>query len=241
MSISLALLPVALAMRLVMGKDNFANWVNSMQVKFPTKFKNEADLITTVRKAGYDAEKWGGSIKTHIRDEKEFFFWDFIDGQWVAVFSKHDSMDSIKKFIIDLESKTGRSIFVVNDESKKITTIPTRTFPTNFKDAELLVKTLNDHGINPRVYSNDEIKYNFGEYTLRFFREFDSPFNMEVESIHDMKKMFQHISLLDRDYKEYVQTTTYQNLKSRINDKNLTIESEEILEDNTVVLTLLIN
>jgi hypothetical protein len=241
MSISLVLLPVALAMRLVMGKDNFANWVSSMQVKFPTKFNNEADLITTVRKAGYDAEKWGGSIKTHIRDEKEFFFWDFIDGQWVAVFSKHDSMDSIKKFIIDLESKAGRSIFVVNDESKKITTIPTRTFPTNFKDAELLVQTLKDHGINPTVYSNDEIKYDFGEYTLRFFRQYAAPFNMEIESIHDMKSIFQHISLLDRDYKEYVQTITYKNLKSYINEKNMTIESEEILEDNTVVLTLLIN
>jgi hypothetical protein len=241
MSISLVLLPVALAVRLVMGKDNFENWVSSMQVKYPTKFKNEIDLITTVKKAGYDAEKWGGSIKTHIREEKEFFFWDFIDGQWVAIFSKHDSMESIKKFIIDLENKAGKSIFVVHNETREITTIPTRTFPTNFKDAELLVKTLNDYGINPIVYSNDEIKYNFGEYTLRFFRQYDAPFSMEVESTQDMKTIFQHMSLLDRDYKEYVQTITYENLKSRINDKNITIESEEFLEDNSILITLQIN
>lgn len=32
MSVSLALLPVALAMRIVMGKEGFNNWIESQQV-----------------------------------------------------------------------------------------------------------------------------------------------------------------------------------------------------------------
>ncbi len=120
MSIQLALVPIALALRVVMGKDNFNNWVNSLQVKIPTNFEDELDLVSTVKKAGYDAEKWGGSIKTHIQGEQEFFFWELIDGKWTAVFAKSDSKEAVSQFMKDLESKSNRRIFVVNQETKKI-------------------------------------------------------------------------------------------------------------------------
>ncbi len=247
MSIAIVLLPVALAMapallaaRLVMGKDKFAAWLESLQVKIPTYFENETDLISTVKKAGYDAEKWGGSIKTHIKGDQNFFFWNLIDGKWVAVFSKSDSKDMIIAFIKDLETKSGRKLFVVNEETKKIAVIPTRTFPTNFRDGELLKKTLADHGLNPKQQNTGNIVCNVGPVTLHFRQEDGSPFSVEIKGAQDMAAIFTQLFSVDEDYKRYVQSSTYEKLKKRAVEKNLTIESEEVLEDNSIVLTLLV-
>ena len=245
MSVSIALLPVALAigltMRLIMGKNKFEAWLESLQVKLPTNFENETDLVCTVKKAGYDAEKWGGSIKTHIKGEQNFFFWNLIDGKWVAVFSKSDSKDMIIAFIKELESKAGRKLFVVNEETKKIAVIPTRTFPTNFRDSNILIRTLTDHGLNPEQQNSSEIVCNIGSATLRFRQEAGSPFSVEIERAQDMNAIFSQLFSVDEDYKRYVQSSTYEKLKKRAIEKNLTIESEEVLEDNSIVLTLLVN
>ncbi|WML33263.1 hypothetical protein [Clostridium sp. OS1-26] len=74
MSISLALIPLALVVRGVMGKKRFEEMVESLQVKVKTNFKDEKELVSTVRKAGFDAVQWGDSIKTHINGEKNFSF-----------------------------------------------------------------------------------------------------------------------------------------------------------------------
>jgi hypothetical protein len=52
MSVCIALLPVALAMRVVMGKKNFENWVNAQQIKVPSNFTTELELTRTVKKGG---------------------------------------------------------------------------------------------------------------------------------------------------------------------------------------------
>ncbi|MGK7873447.1 MAG: hypothetical protein AB4426_09075 [Xenococcaceae cyanobacterium] len=241
MSIQLALVPIALALRVVMGKENFNNWVNSLQIKIPTNFENELDLARTVKKAGYDAEKWGGSIKTHIRGEQEFFFWELIDGKWMAVFAKSDSKEMISKFMKDLETKSNRRIFSVNQETKKIEIVPTRTFPTNFRDGELLVKTLFDYGMNPVRQPSGEIICKFRQSTLRFCPVVDAPFSVEIVSAPDLKPIFHSLSTLDEDYKRQIQRATLRNLKEKIQEKELVIEREEVLEDKSIVLTLSIN
>lgn len=110
MSVSLALIPVALTLRLVMGQRNFSKWVDSMQDKIPTSFRNETELVRTVHKAGFDTEKWGGSIKTHI-DEQFYFFWEYIDGQWLAVFAKSDDKVIIERFAAEINRAAGRHVF----------------------------------------------------------------------------------------------------------------------------------
>ncbi len=241
MSIQLALVPVALALRVVMGKDNFNNWVNTLQVKISTNFENELDLVCIVKKAGYDAEKWGGSIKTHIRGEQEFFFWELIDGKWTAVFAQSDSQQMITQFIKDLEEKSNRKIFSVNEETNKVVVMPTKTFPTNFRDKELLVKTLQEYSMNPVEQPIGEITCSIGLSKLRFYPVADAPFNIEIVNAPDMKPIFHSLSALDEDYKRQIQRMTLRNLKQKIQEKELAIEGEEVLEDNSVVITLSIN
>ena len=84
MSVSLALLPVALALRVVMGKENFEAWVASQQERAETDITSEFELARLLKQAGYDAVKFGALVKTHLDGERAFFFWEFIDGKWVA-------------------------------------------------------------------------------------------------------------------------------------------------------------
>ncbi|WP_043931128.1 hypothetical protein [Bacillus sp. EB01] len=241
MSVSLALIPLALALRVVMGKDKFNDWVESAQMKVSTTFKNELDLVRTVRMAGYDAEKWGGSIKTHLDGEKQFFFWERIDGKWHAVFSKYDSMPVLERFMKDLEVKSDRKLFVtgMEDIGAQVQEDAVKIFPTNFMDGDLLTKTLKDFGVNPYRKDNGEIVCTI-QGTPMTFRQTGAgtPFTVELKNPPDMHEVFMYMSDIDEEYKRCLQSAVYEKLKQRAAAKNLSIESEEVLDDNSIVITL---
>lgn len=237
MSVSLALIPVALALRVVMGKEGFESWVASLQVRMPTTFENELDLVRTVRKAGYDAEKWAGVIKTHIRGESQFFFWELVDGEWFAVFAKALPEEIISRFVADLESKSGRRVFASGSRARS-SALPTQSFPTNFRDGQLLVRTLRDYGLEPVERQNGEIMCSAQGTELLFRPAEDGPFSVEVRGASYLRQAFQLLSNLDEDYKRGVQAVAYENLKRKVEEKNLAVESEEVLEDNSIVITL---
>ncbi|GIP17693.1 hypothetical protein J40TS1_33350 [Paenibacillus montaniterrae] len=251
MSVSLALVPIALAMRLVMGKKNFDNWVQSMQFSIPSLFEKESELARTVRKAGYDCEKWGSSYKTHIDGEDLFFFWEFLNGKWVAVFGKYDSRQHIERFIANVNRAAGKQMFDVstlqqNELKTGSAALPAtnttaamlpQAFPTNFRDGELLFKTLKEFGINP-VRNGSVITCKIENSHLTFRQSGDHPFQVEIHNEPDLRKIFQYLSDIDDDYKRCLQEVVYKKLKARAEERNMTIESEEVMEDNSIVLTL---
>ena len=103
MSVSIALLPIALALRIVMGKENFENWAKSQQQTVLTSFSTELELTRAVKKAGYDVIKFGTALKTHLDGEKTFFFWECVAGRWQANFSKSHDQAMLNRFIADVE------------------------------------------------------------------------------------------------------------------------------------------
>lgn len=246
MSISLAMIPVALTLRLVMGKNNFNRWIESMQMKEPTTFASEQELIRTVRKAGYDAERRLGSIKTHIDGEKLFFFWEQgADGVWQAVFGKSDAKDKLAQFMSDVNRAAGRAIFGataeaaigLEDAAQATIAASPPTFPTNFRDGELLFRTLKEFGLNP-LWQGSELLCKVEQSLLTFRQTGDQPFEVEIRDAPDLRKMFEYLSDVDDDYKRCVQDVVYKKLKQRAAEKNMTVESEEVLEDNSIVITL---
>lgn len=242
MSVSLALVPVALALRFFMGKKRFDAWIESMQVKIPTTFKDENDLITTVRKSGYDADKWGGSYKTHIKGEEFFFFWELVNNRWTAIFGKSDNREDIKAFIRDLEAKAGRSLFEWEEEGIKPAVIQTRTFPTNFRDSEMLQKTLVDYGLSPAREKNGTLICKVSGMTLQFSQADTQPFSLEVINPLDMQHLYTNINKIDEMYGTNVQKATYDRLTSKIKDHGIIIQNEEIDEaDQSMVITLSLN
>lgn len=236
MSISISLLPIALAARLIMGKENFENWINSNLVRIPTDFLTEFDLIQVVKKSGYDATRFGNSIKTHLGDENSFFFWEFVDGAWTAVFSKRIEQNQIDDFIKTIEAAAGRKVF----RSPAVeTSTETASFPTNFTDEKLLLKTLLEFGAEPEMQLKGSISCKLGESELFFSRPNTGvPFSVEVRNAPNLDLIYQSLNELDEDYRRCVQTSVYEKVKTRATEKNMAIESEEVLADKTIVITL---
>ena len=272
MSITLVLLPVVLAMYAIMGKENFEKWVDSMQIKLPTSFKTQSELTAIVRKAGYDADEWGGMVKTHIRGEQMFFFWQQIDGKWVAVFSKDIPQSEIKSLIAKVEKSAGRLVFdtevlaqveapksprspseppplkpstptpkdatATTAPRRRVTVLPQQTYPTNFRDRDLLLRVLAEYTMNPTVDSQGRINCETANCKLLFVQQLNQPFSIEVIKSPNISDVFQDLNQLNGRYCEVVQADAVRNVKARLADKGLSLEHEEVLADNTVVLTV---
>ena len=235
MSVSIAFLPIALAMRIVMGKENFENWVRAQQTRIPSAFKTEAELFRIVKKAGYDTVKFGSSIKTHIAGEKAFFFWEFVDGQWVAVFSKHEDQAILRACMSAIETAAGFRVFAENSET---VSAMSAQFPTNFRDGKILIDALREFGGRPKKRVDGSISCKIEESELLFTQLGDSPFSVEVRGAPNLEQVYLYMSDIDDDYKRCVQTAVYEKVKTRAAEKNLVLETEEVLPDKTIVMTL---
>jgi len=237
MSVCIALLPVALAMRIIMGKENFDNWVNAQQVRVPSAFATELELVRTVKKAGYDAIKFGSLIKTHFDGEKSFFFWELVDGKWIAIFSKSDDKAVLDKFKSSVELVAGRAIF--GDLPKVTATAQVSPkYPTNFRDGNMLIEALVEFGSHPSRQSNGAIVCKIEKSELIFTQVGDSPYMVEVKNSPNLDEVYRYMSDIDDDYKRCVQTAVYEKVKARAAERDMVVESEEVLQDKTILITL---
>lgn len=252
MSVSLALVPAVLLLRVAMGKNKFDNWVESSQIKMPTSFKDEKELVITVKKAGYDANKYGSLIKTHVNGEKQFFFWEKINGVWTAIFSKYDSEEMIRSFIFNLEKCAGKKLIYnslqeissVNEKPRAISEIPPiprvnkEVFPTNFIDKELLLKTLKDYCVSPIELSDGDIQCNVENCILTFRKEGEGNYDVEVKGTVSLKGAYEQLAIIDEEYKQNVQAYTYEKVVKKLKESSMHIENEEIMDDNSILLTI---
>lgn len=238
MSVSLVMLPVALALRVVMGKEHFEAWVASQQDRVETNITREIELAHLLKQAGYDAVKFGALIKTHLDGEKSFFFWEFIDGKWVAIFAKGADATMRESLISKLENAAGRSVFlnVINEDPQEST-----VYPTNFMDRDLLAQVLTDLGGDP-IYGKDKsLSCRINSVKLLFTKAGDGPFSVTVQGAEKVEHAYQYLSDLDADYRKAVQTSVYRRVKAEAESRDLLIESEEIMPDKSILLTLRIN
>ena len=234
MSVSIALLPIALALRIVMGKENFENWAKSQQQTVLTSFSTELELTRAVKKAGYDVIKFGTALKTHLDGEKTFFFWECVAGRWQANFSKSHDQAMINRFIADVEKVMGTKVFGEQDKIKALVT----QFPTNFREGAVLIEALNEFGAKPLKKSNGDIVCKIDNSELLFKQAGDSPFTVEITNSPQLEEVYRYLSDIDDDYKRCVQTVVYEKLLARAAERNLMVESEEILADKTILVTL---
>ena len=248
MSVAIALIPLALpaipiliGLRIVLGKEGFQKLIDSMQMKIPTSVRDKTELMRVITSAGYDIQPWLGGLKTHLVGKSQFFTWEFDGQKWVAVFAKGIPQGVVAEFIRSVEAKAGRAIFSSPaGEATNDVSVRSEPIPTNFRDESLLIKTLTDAGASTTRDGAGNLVCSVGRSVLRFIHVAGEPYQVLVQNTIDRQELLQHLMTLDEDYRRCVQADTYQNLKTKIGEKNLTIESEEVLEDNSIVLTLAI-
>ncbi|GHU33374.1 hypothetical protein AGMMS50256_25180 [Betaproteobacteria bacterium] len=112
------------------------------------------------------------------------------------------------------------------------------SFPTSFADANLLLEALRDFGVYPTQTETGDIFCQIGESELCFTQQGGQPFSVEIRGAPSLEQAYRHLSNIDEDYRRCVQTAVYEKVKARAESQGLMLESEETLEDKTILLTL---
>lgn len=115
-------------------------------------------------------------------------------------------------------------------------------FETDFVDALLLKKTLTEHGLEVIMNDNNNLVCYVDVVTLSYKRQNESePFTVTVNGVKDADSFIEELECFEREYKQNVQSYTYNKLMDNLDSHNMSVANEEILEDNSIVITLDIN
>ncbi|MCH4072053.1 hypothetical protein [Pseudoramibacter sp.] len=109
---------------------------------------------------------------------------------------------------------------------------------TKFCDTAILEETLKEHGVPYKIKSDGEITADFTSGKIRYFRTAaDQPFQMQVFGVKDMDAVVCNVQAIEKEYGSNVQQYTYNRLKENL-PEHMSVASEEILEDDSILLTL---
>ncbi|MBA2214181.1 hypothetical protein [Sellimonas intestinalis] len=109
--------------------------------------------------------------------------------------------------------------------------------PTNYNDKELLVKTLRDFNAKRIKIDKENITCMIDRYSLEFLKG-EKNYIIELSKIKNPDRLIEELRCLDGLYKQNLQEQIYVKTKERIREQGMIIETEEVLEDNSIVLTV---
>lgn len=119
------------------------------------------------------------------------------------------------------------------EDEEKIT-----SFDTVFLKADLLEETIKAHGCGMKRISENEIVVDTECGVMRYIRESeDVPFKLEMKDIKDKELFANQLESFEKEYGRNVQDYTYNHVKNNLPD-NMRIVSEEVAEDDSLVLTI---
>jgi hypothetical protein len=110
---------------------------------------------------------------------------------------------------------------------------------TIYSDYALLHKTLTEHGLQVSEISDNRISGQSGNIVINYTRQTsDDVFWATVSGIQNEDEFFADFGSCENEYRQNVQTNTYNALIENLQNSNMSIESETVLEDNTILLTI---
>ncbi len=110
-------------------------------------------------------------------------------------------------------------------------------FETSFNDANLLLQTLQEHGLQVTVEGDCFVtQFDDARIVYRRLSE-DGPFVMDIGEVGDAQCLIDELDSIEKEYNGNVQTYTYQRLMNNL-PNGMVVESEQMMEDNSILLTL---
>ena len=122
------------------------------------------------------------------------------------------------------------------EKSQSETLPPMKTI---FNDITLLKKTLEEHGLSVSVLSDDQLICQIGDVLLDYTRKTaGEPFEVTVSGLQNIDDFLNELECFEREYRQNVQSYTYNKLVESLNKSNMRIADETVLEDNSILLTI---
>lgn len=229
MSISMKFVPYALALKNLTGKQNYEDWVRSMDRPCSTYIADETELQFILERAGLDYVRYGSIRKTHMGNN--YFIWRFQEQTWQAVFSAYDNPAQVDVIMQQLEASYGKPLW---KQERQIQTA--RSFLTDFTDVEILKQSLLHCQLNVQETSQGDLLCE--DNHVLFHRLEDGCFTL-MSSQPNLDQIFDVFSQVDTIYKQYVQDKTYQSILQRVkSNPTFRFVEESVEENNTIVLTV---
>ncbi len=113
-----------------------------------------------------------------------------------------------------------------------------KSLETPFMDKNILIKTLEEHGVQDIKEDLDKIQCKYNNYSFSFEKnEKDKPYLLTIKYAK-YDNVDEKINDLNSEYTLNVQEDTYLNIVKNLKENNMEIENEEVFDDNTIVLTI---
>ncbi|MDR0515005.1 MAG: hypothetical protein LBG81_07590 [Coriobacteriaceae bacterium] len=110
---------------------------------------------------------------------------------------------------------------------------------TVFNDAALLQKTLVEHGLAVTFVSENRLLCQVGNVTFDYLREtVGQPFKVTISGLQDTDAFLNELECLETEYRQNVQSYTYNKLIENLSGTSMRISEEAVLEDNSLLLTI---
>lgn len=141
----------------------------------------------------------------------------------------------IKKYADNLN--INKTSLHLNDDL--IQELSEKEFETNIISFDTLVKTLREHGVTD-METDEEINTvscKCEKFVLNFYKADEPFFYLKISYLNEagMNELVQNIG---EEYNFNAQEVSYKKIKERLEKQNLSIDSEEVFDDNTIVLTV---
>ena len=110
--------------------------------------------------------------------------------------------------------------------------------PTRFINRDLLLKTITEHGIDASCDDEGVITANCTEGVLVYVPDGeDGAYTVRVNDSFDVDLLASELNDIDVEYDANVQSYTYEHVIENLPD-NMSVEDEQVLEDNSILLTI---
>lgn len=113
-----------------------------------------------------------------------------------------------------------------------------KTFETPFMDKSILLKTLEEHGVKNITEFDNGLSGEVDNYKLFFEKEAeDKPYNVKIHCL-EQDNAEEKVGDLNSEYAMNVQEDAYLHILDKLKENNMQVEQEEVMDDNTIVLTV---
>jgi len=203
-------------------------------LKIQTNIKQEElrALLHAANYLYYEAES-----QTPLKNSNATLNWILKDGYYYAEFTGTNNAAITKEAQIifrKLNRAAGRDIRLINDLSTTI-----YTYNTNYTDKNILLNTLLEHGAEEISEIGDEVSCKlFGMEMIYYKKDDTSGYTLDITQVSNKSECEDLINDLNEEYGLNVQEITYNKIKERLEQENLQLESETVMDDNSIVLTI---
>lgn len=113
--------------------------------------------------------------------------------------------------------------------------------PTRMKDEALLEQALNDWSCSLRkAESADSITFG-GEREATFIVNEEGGYDLILPESADREAFAEWVEKVELSYQHYLQQSVYSSLIEKAKEQGLILETEEVLEDNSIQVTYILN